>query len=281
MFSAGLSDKTVLVGHELGGAASLAALAFSTQYAPEIKLAGVAVYGPLWFSPRIHGGIFGTDAGSALQGNGEPSMAVWYYYTHGELLDGRGHGGDIFSSSVRDGIKKFIDTDCYAADYPDLDGLGSTVNDLFDPGYVNAIQNAVQSGTCDTGDASATCQTWLGRFDTDRPHVTGNAARVPVFLAYGGRDINLTPDYARCAIDRLKSDVATNLKVCYDPNQTGPGIVSTQASRVNAWIAARTLTGQQEPDPCPLDDSAMTAPDAGADGGPGPIVCNTSLAPND
>jgi pimeloyl-ACP methyl ester carboxylesterase len=279
MFSAGISKDVILVGHELGGAASLSALALSPQYAPELKIAGVAVYGPLWFSPRLYGGMFGSDAGTALAGNGEPSMAVWYHYTHGELLDGRGHGGDIFAPSVRDGIKKFIDTDCYAADYPELDGLGSTVNDLFDPGYVKAIENAVQTGTCDPGDASAACQTWLGRFDTDRPHITGNAARVPIFVAYGGRDINITPDLMVCAFDRLKTDVGTNLHVCYDPNQTGPGIVATQASHVNAWIAARTL-GKPEPDPCPLDQNAITAPGAGADGGPGPVLCNP-IVPND
>ena len=50
-----LGDKPVLVGHSQGGHTALSALALGASYAPEVKLAGVATYAPLWLSQRSWG----------------------------------------------------------------------------------------------------------------------------------------------------------------------------------------------------------------------------------
>jgi pimeloyl-ACP methyl ester carboxylesterase len=252
------TSKLVLVGDGIGANGALVAASIvhdaRNPYAPDLgKVAGIALYDPLWISPRIHGSLFmGADGGSII-GNGEGTLAVWYHYTNGELMDGIGHGGDVFQDGAAPNVKAFVDKECTAFTYPELVDAGMTVDDIFDPNYAADILAAVpEGGTCDMAMDPVTCSKWLQRFDNDRPHIAGVTA--PVFVAYGGHDQILTPDWAKCAFDRFRADLL-RFEVCYDSAQGSAGIVSTQSSFVNDWIAHQTLGGDN-PSPCAAQDES-------------------------
>ncbi len=274
LLSKSLTDKTILVGHSQGGGTALSGLALSSTYAPEIDIAGVAVYSPLWISARANGAFLLFPQTYKLGSSAVPSVILWYLYTHGELMDGQGHGGDIFLASKKDVVKTYVDNDCWARSYPDLEAAGTSANDFLDPAFIQAIKNPAAGigGDCSTSSDPALCQKWMDRFVADWPHFTGKAAQVPILSLYGGGDETITPDIAACVFTRYKADTA-NYKVCFDPAGTHPSIVSLRADYVNDWIAARSLGGA-EPAACPSDESALKD-DAGA-----AVQCNGNLPPN-
>lgn len=273
LLSKNLSDKVVITGHSQGGGTALGALALSSSYAPELDIAGVAVYSPLWISARANGAFLLTPADYPIATSAVPKVVTWYMYTHAELLDGPGEGVKLFAPSKQAGVKSFVDNDCWSAKYPDLEALGTSVNDLLDPALVSAIKNASAGvGDCSASSDPALCQKWLDRFTADWPHLTGKALTVPVLSLYGGKDTTITPDLAACVFDRYKAD-HLNYKVCFDPAGTHSTIVSVRADYVNDWIAARTLGGA-EPAACPNDENALKD-DAGAR-----VPCNPNLPPD-
>jgi hypothetical protein len=195
-------------------------------------------------------------------------VSIWYHYTHGELLDGAGHGVDLFIPSKQAGIKSFVDGNCWAEQYPDLVALGSTVSDVFLSSYASNVGAAAAGGDNCMGDA--TCETWTARMIADWPHLQGTATKVPILLLYGKDDLEVTPDVEACTVKRFMADQAT-FNVCYDADPVGHhGIVSAKADYVADWIAAQTL-GAQAPAQCPLNQSGVVN-DAGA-----PIACNALI----
>src|SRR5262249_35350619 len=224
MFSSGLSDKVVLVGHSQGGGTALAALGISDSYGVDGTLAGVAVYAPLWLPARAYAALFAAPSRYPLAQSAAPKVSIWYHYTHSELLDGAGHGTDLFQDSKKAAIKSFVDNDCWSADYPDLNALGASANDVFDPTYIDAIRHTAVGLQADCA-GNATCEKWMKRFGADRPHLTGNAAKVPLLLVYGLSDTTITPDLMACVFDRIKADQAALTACLYDGESHG-GIVS-------------------------------------------------------
>jgi pimeloyl-ACP methyl ester carboxylesterase len=261
------NEKTALVGHSQGGGTALGALAMAQSYAPEINIAGTAVYAPLWFSQAAWGAILQVAASYPIATDPTPTaVSVWYHYTHGELLDGPGHGLDPFKPSAQATIKQFVDGTCWGGPYPQLESLGTLATDIFDPAFTNSVAAAAALGAaCSSTDA--VCQKWVARYAADRPHLTGNAATSPLLVLYGGEDTTISNGLARCVFDRLTTDNA-NYKVCFEPTADHGGIVRVRADYVNDWLANLTL-GAAAPTACPEDQSNLVD-DAGA-----PIKCQT------
>ena len=275
MIPSSVSEKVVIMGHSQGGHTALSALAISdpAAYGSGGTVVGVVAYAPLWVSQRSWGALFKLAQAYPIATSGAINAAgVWYHYTNGELLS-PGHGLDIFASSKRVGIKNFVDTNCDQS-FDDLAALGTDARDLYTPEFQNAIASAAAiSGTCPSDPTLApVCEKWLARYAADRPHLTGSAAKVPIFLAYGGQDGTITTDRMKCVFDRLATDQA-NFKVCVNPGTDHTGIVRTKADYTNDWIANVAL-GEKAPDPCPFDERVLT------DDGGAIIPCNTP-PPND
>ena len=275
MIPSSVSDKVVIMGHSQGGHTALAALAISdpATYGSGGTVVGVVAYAPLWVSQRSWGALFKLAQVYPIASSGLINGAgVWYHYTNGELLN-PGHGLDVFADAKKVGIKNFVDTNCDQS-FDDLAALGTDARDLYTSEFQNAIANAAAiSGTCPSDPALApTCEKWLARYAADRPHLTGSAAKVPIFLAYGGQDGAITADRMKCVFDRLVTDQA-NFKVCVHPPADHTGIVRTKADYANDWIANVAL-GEKAPDPCPFDERVLT------DDGGALIPCNTP-PPND
>ncbi|MEO8798666.1 MAG: alpha/beta fold hydrolase, partial [Polyangiaceae bacterium] len=266
------NDKTVLVGHSQGGGTALGALAIASDYAPDITIAGTAVYAPLWFSQATWGALFLVADGYPIATSPTPTaVSIWYHYTHGELLDGPGHGLDPFKDSAKAGVKAFVDQQCWASSYPALEALGTKATDIFDPAFTTSIgAPAALGSSCATGDD--VCTKWKARYAADRPHLTGTAASTPLLVLYGGQDTTITPDRAACVFDRLTTDAAS-YKVCFEPTANHGGIVRMRADYVNDWIAGVAL-GAAMPADCP-DNQSSLVDDAGA-----PVKCATP-PPND
>jgi pimeloyl-ACP methyl ester carboxylesterase len=246
MLTGGVSDQVVLVGHSQGGQTALSALALAESYGAGGTIAAAAVYSPLWISARANGAFLNVPATYPIRTSSVPMVVAWYMYTHGELLDGPGHGVDVFKASARPAIKRFVDGDCWQDDYPELEAIGTTVNDLLDPDFIAAIAQPAEFGTCATDEPKASlCNKWMTRFRSDWPHLTGAAASVPILDVYGTADATITPDLATCVWNRLTADQA-NYATCLVPGGTHSGILGTTAAYVADWIAARTL-GEAEP----------------------------------
>jgi pimeloyl-ACP methyl ester carboxylesterase len=271
-----LLESVILVGHSQGGGTAVGALTLASTYAPELTIAGVAVYSPLWLSARVNGAFLLEPASYPLATTPEGPVIVWYMYTHGELLDGPGHGVDVFAAANQTAIKNFVDNDCWASTYPDLNAIGTSVNDLLDPAFVHAIENAAagvpSSDTCANSSNPTLCNTWMARFIADWPHITGAAQSVPILSLYGLEDQTITPDLAACVFDRYAADNAT-YSVCVQPTAGHSSLVAMSADYVNQWIAWKTLGGPQ-PAACPANQTALVD-DAGV-----PIPCNTLVPSN-
>jgi pimeloyl-ACP methyl ester carboxylesterase len=261
------NDKTALVGHSQGGGTALGALAIAQTYAPDLTIAGTAVYAPLWFSQAAWGAVLQVAASYPIATDPTPTaVSVWYHYTHGELLDGPGHGMDPFKPSAQATIKQFVDGTCWGSPYPQLEQLGTLATDLFDPAFTNSVAAAAALGAaCSSTDT--VCQKWVARYAADRPHLTGNAATSPLLVLYGGEDTTISNGLARCVFDRLTSDNA-NYKVCFEPTADHGGIVRVRADYVNDWLANLTL-GAPAPTACPEDQTDLVT-DAGT-----PVKCET------
>lgn len=270
MFSGSLGTKVVLTGHSQGGHSALSALVMVDSYAPEMDVAAVGLYAPLWQPQRSWAAIFVKPDTYAFAKSSGGAVSIWYHYTHAELLDGPGKGVELFQADKRQAVKDFVEQDCWGGPYQKLLNAGTSANDLFDPNYVATIKGpATGLGTC-AGDA--TCEKWMKRFLEDRPSLGAKAKKVPLFVTYGGNDQTITPDLMACVFDKLKADGA-NYKVCYVPGEGHNTVVAVKADAMNDWIAA-TAMGQGTAPTCAIDEKGLV------DDGGAPIPCN-SLLPND
>ena len=138
-----LNDKVVLVGHSQGGFTALAATALSDSYGAGGTLAAVATYAPIWLTQRSYGAIPRLPTAFPFMGSeGANAISIWYHYTHGELLDGPGHGGDVFLPAKRAAIKDFVDKAGWYSGNPPwapLYALGANAADVYDPAFTTAI----------------------------------------------------------------------------------------------------------------------------------------------
>jgi pimeloyl-ACP methyl ester carboxylesterase len=277
MFPTAFSGKVALIGHSQGGHSALSALAIQPTYAPDVDIAAVATLSPLWLSQRSWGAILAVASSYPLATSPTANaVSIWYHYTHGELLDGPGHGLDPFLPAQQAIIKSFVSSDCdsqnwdgsYGSEYPDLQAAAKTALDLYDPAFVKSVSiPAALGGACATGDA--VCAKWTKRYVEDRPHLSTN---VPVLIEYGSADDTIPPDRMACVTDRLKQDHVA-YSFCLRPGIGHEGILREAGSDVVDWIASKTM-GEPAPPACAETEANLTD-DAGV-----PISCSTP-PPND
>lgn len=268
-----LSDKVVLVGHSQGGHVALSGAALSGTYGVDGTLAGVALYAPLWLAQRTWGALLLLADAYPIATEPTPNaVSIWYHYTTSELLDGPGHGGDVFKADKRAAIKTFVESDCWAKNYPKLEALGTKATDLFDPAFDAAVTNAAAAGSaCPTADPGKTlCETWLARYKADRPSLS--AVKAPVLFMYGAKDTTIPPQRVTCAIDTMEKD-GVKPTYCVDPDQDHGGIVRAKSSYVADWIGSVAL-GETAPAACAKGKEAILATDGK------PATCDP-IPPND
>jgi pimeloyl-ACP methyl ester carboxylesterase len=268
-----LTDGVVLAGHSQGGHTTLAALALAPTYGTGGTLAGVVVESPVWFSIRSFGALLALASSYPFSTSPDlNAFSIWYHYTAGELLDGQGHGVDVFAASKQAAVKDFVQTVCYPAPgmWDKLTAMGSNAADIFDPTWINSVSQVAAGlqASCNTGDAL--CTKWMQRYFDDRPHVTGAAAQVPILLAWGAADSTITSDRIQCVVDRLKSDMANIDTLCVEPGVEHGEITGAASDTVSDWIAYKTLGG-----PAPAACPQTTITDSMGQ----PAVCS-SLPPN-
>jgi Secretory lipase len=280
-----LSGKVAFVGHSQGGHAVLSAHAYEPTYGMEGTLEGVATMAPLWFSPLAFAAMLSPIAGYNTTDSPYPlSYAMAYFYTHGENVDGPGHGTDMFQPDKRDLVRSIADGCLFEAGEA-MPSLGEKPADFFDPDFVDSVGLCGLTGDCTDGDALV----WGARCRTDRPEM--NAHGAPILLWFGGLDPTISPGLAVCGLDNLRagiaaaSDATTSLKVCVDATAAhsgfladvkdgiDPGAAITRRSMdwVDQWIAARTIGGE-EPPACEGEEAFATES--------GPRKCSTP-PPND
>lgn len=251
-----LGRKVVLLGQSQGGHSALSALAMSNpidenvtpenealgleHYGVDGEIAGVALYAPLWFTQRSWGGLLLLAGTYPFETSSLLNMAsIWYHYSHGEMLDGEGHGLDIFKDNVKEGVKELVDTTCSAARTPALEELGKDMRDIVEPSFYSAIAApAAITGDCRGNEL---CEKWMARYYADRPHIAGSASHVPMLIVYSMSDTTIGPGRMACVFDRLKED-GVPLEVCIDDNDAGHGgTMDVRGDFVADWIASKTL----------------------------------------
>ncbi|MFI5301500.1 MAG: alpha/beta hydrolase family protein, partial [Polyangiales bacterium] len=285
-----LSSKTVITGHSQGGHTALSALAMSNDYGADQNVSAVMLYAPLWLNEAAWGAAVFEATTFPLSGtsNFVDAVSLWYHYSHAELLQGAGHGLDIIQPAKQAVVKSFFDNDCWQANYPDLGDAGNTLKDFYTSDFASAIalpaalgtacaavDAGVPDGSTDGGAADAgpsLCQRWTAIYATDRPHITGAAAAVPILILYGGQDTTIPAPQEMCAIDRLHTD-GTQLTVCVDPTKDHSKVLHGLSSYANDWIASKVL-GEAAPTACASSETALVN-DAGVQ-----IKCGTP-PPND
>jgi alpha-beta hydrolase superfamily lysophospholipase len=270
-----LTDQVMLVGHSQGGHTALSALAEAEGYGADLNFAGAAVFAPLWLSQRSWGAIFLlADSYPIAKAAGPVGVTVWYHYTHGEILDGPGHGLDPFAEDAKQAIADFVKDTCWQDSYPALEALGKTLFDVFDKTFYESIMNTAGVALpCPAADPGKTlCETWMARYAADRPHLTGKAAAVPLLLIYGAKDTTIPPERFQCALDRLVSD-GTALTECFDPEGGHGDTVARQADYVSEWLLHMSV-GLPVFGECPASKIVLTD-DKGA-----AVKC-ASIPPND
>ncbi|MBI4512419.1 MAG: hypothetical protein HY698_22495 [Deltaproteobacteria bacterium] len=278
LIASAVTDQVVLVGHSLGGHSTLSALALAETYGAGGTIAAVATFAPMWVANRTWGALAYGPLANIYTFSKAPSpnaVVIWYHYTHGELLDGPGKGTAVFEPTKRDLVKAFVDSACWY-NWEKLTALGSSLEDVFDPAFVRAVgaRAAGASDSCpDDLDGRALCEKWMARYEADRPHVVGAAAKVPQVLAWGGKDETIPADRITCALDRLAADKVNLEATCVDPEASHVDVTVRGADYVVDWIAAKVLGGPP-PAPCPRDATGIVD-EAGK-----PATCN-QVPPND
>jgi len=272
-----LDEQVVLTGHSQGGHTALAALAESETYGAGGTIAAVATYAPLWLSQRSWAALFLlAEAYPIAEVPSVNAVSIWYHYTHAELLDGPGAGRLLFAEDKADTVQAFVEGTCWSESYPELEAEAVTVTELFDPAFVDAVMIPAATGQpcSDEEPAKTVCETWLERYSTDRPHLTGDAGEVPQLVVYGGQDTTIPPDRIMCALDRLEEDGVQSTH-CLDPESGHSDIVANRGGYVVQWIASQTLgIPIAETETCPQDEIVLTTEEGD------PVLCNP-IPPND
>jgi len=261
-----LSGKVVVVGHSQGGHAAIASQAYAKSYGLEGELVGVAAFAPLWINSGAWGAALSSLVGLNTKDNaGTIAYTLDYYYGHGELLDGAGHGGDVFKEDKRAQLKEILTTKCQHDVEAALPSVGEKPGDLYSGGFVLGITTCELTGACVGSDASK----WHDRFRADRPAIDAHGA--PIVVWAGGKDTAISPGRIKCALDRMQVDLGdadkptTQIKLCGDATAVHSGFVGARPdisdgitrrgmTWVDQWIAARTL-GEAEPAECAGEDA--------------------------
>jgi len=260
-------DKVVLIGHSMGGHAVLSADALAPTYGLDGNLVGVVGLAPFWVSNLAWAAVMSPAAG--LDTSNAPYIFEYqldYFYGHGELLDGPGHGLDLIQTAKQDQVKNIVTTMCLDDVATALPGLGTNASDYYDPTAAKALAQCAFTGDC-TGTPAPT---WDPRFLADRPAI--DTSGPPIALWFGGKDNTITPGYAQCTVERLAADLSgggtTQVTACTDPGAEHITVPQRNIGWVDAWIAAQ-VDGTTAPTCTPLPD-----PSAGGTACPG-IPSNT------
>jgi pimeloyl-ACP methyl ester carboxylesterase len=278
-------DKMVLVGLSQGGHTILGSLEAANTYPIAAPIAGVAAYAPLWYTQRSWGitlSSLAPIAGVVLNKSAGVPGAIWYHYSHAELLDGPGEGVKLFKPTVQAAVKKWFESTCWSRTYAELaaalpSGAQGSSADFFSDELSAALGSAdLISGRSCAGSSNATlCQKWLDRYKADHPVHTGAAKDIPILLAYGLKDTTIPKDRFACVVDKLKEGRSTEqfgkVEYCVNGNAGHGGSVLLESDYVNDWIKAKafgTAAPAANPTACPT-----TTWD-------GSITCD-SLVPND
>jgi Secretory lipase len=237
-------QNLVIAGHSVGGHGAFAAHALAPTYGYEGDFVGVVTFAPFWVSNLAWAAIM-TPATGYNTGNAPYffEYQLDYFYAHGELLDGPGHGLDLIQPAKRDAVKQLLTTQCLIGVAEGLPALGTDAADYFDPTAANALAQCGFAGDCTIDPAP----TWLPRFVADRPAIAPDGP--PILMWFGGMDTTVTPGYARCAMDKLERDLGTDgttpLTACADPDAVHNGVPVRNVAWASDWIAARIGAGDE------------------------------------
>jgi hypothetical protein len=247
-----LPPQVVFMGHSQGSHVVLSAQALAKSYGMEGQLIGVVPMALLWFSGQTWGASLSPLAGLTTQKDAAAiSYGMFYFYGHGELLDGSGGGLTMFQPAKRAQVKQLLDTTCESDATTALPPLGTTTADFYDPAFVNAMESCTIYQTGCTVEPAAT---WLRRALDDRPAIDPYSA--PIVVWHGAIDKDIPPARAQCGFDKLARDLqsasapTTTLTICGDSGADHTGIVQRNIDWVARWIDAR-VTGQPDPPGCP------------------------------
>jgi pimeloyl-ACP methyl ester carboxylesterase len=256
------SKKVNLVGHSLGGHTAMSALALSDSYlGADGEVAAVGVHSPFWIAQRAWGAILNSSVAQQLdltfaRTSFTAYVGIWYQYTHAELLDGPGEGVKLFKPQYRDRVKALVEGYCPGRSTPPDFGV-TYLYEIFESPFAVSV-GAVAAGIQPTGCGDdAVCTKWMARYAADRPRLTGNAAKVPIYLTIGSADATIPPARMRCATDWLAKDNAP-LKVCYETGPDHTGIVGVTSERLVDFLKSKTL-GTPEPAACESDIMSLPA----------------------
>lgn len=279
-------DKMVLVGLSQGGHTILGSLEAANTYTTAAPIVGVAAYAPLWYTQRSWG-ITMTQlsvdvAGVVLNKSAGVPGAIWYHYSHAELLDGPGEGEKLFKPQLRPAVKKWFESICWSKTYAELaaslpTGAQGSSADFFSDEMTAAIGggNLVFGRNCDGSPNAALCNKWLDRYKADHPVHTAKAKDVPILLAYGLKDTTIPKDRFACVVDKLKEGRSAEqfgkVEYCVNGNAGHGGSVLLESDYVNDWIKSKAFGT-----PAPAAN-ATACPQSTWDGS---IACD-SLLPND
>jgi hypothetical protein len=244
----GTTDDVLMVGLSQGGHTVLSSLEVANDYGAPGPIRGAAVYSPLWFAQRAWGvaiSELAELAGLYLNQSSAVPVSIWYHYTHAELYDGPGEGVKLFKPEVQAAVKEFVDTICWSRAYKQLaDAIvdppetGITAGMYFSEEFVAAVGQPAFQRTCDESPDKPLCEKWLQRYRDDHPVLSGDAAKVPILMAYGLEDTTISRPRFKCGVEKLSmSD--NELEFCIDPGANHGGIVLTQSDYVNQWLASK------------------------------------------
>jgi hypothetical protein len=255
----GTTDDVLLVGLSQGGHTVLSSLEVANDYGAPGTIRGAAVYSPLWFAQRAWGitlSDLAQGAGLFLNESSAVPVSIWYHYTHAELYDGPGEGVKLFKPELQSAVKEFVDTICWSQSYKQLaDALenppeaGITASEYFTEEFAAAVGQAAFQQSCAESPDGPLCEKWLQRYRDDHPVLTGDAAKVPILMAYGLKDTTISVPRFKCGVEKLRmSD--NELDFCIDPDANHGGIVLTQSDYVNQWLASK-VSGAEVTLECP------------------------------
>ncbi len=264
--SAILPPKVVIAGHSIGGHAALSAHALYRSYGMDGELVGVTTFAPFWVSGLAWGAIMSPASGvNSVTGSYLLEYQLDYFYSHGELLDGPGHGVDLLQPDKQDAARTLLTTKCLDDVATGIKGLGTEADAYYTADAVNGLAECGFNGDCTVDPGPA----WKPRFLVDRPPIDPDGA--PIVMWFGAMDTTVTPGYARCALDKVAADIGasgtTVVTACEDDGAVHITVPPRDVAWANEWIAAR-LSGGTEP--------TCTPPAAVKDGG---AAC-PSLPPN-
>jgi alpha-beta hydrolase superfamily lysophospholipase len=255
----GTTDDVLMVGLSQGGHTVLSSLEVANDYGAPGTIRGAAVYSPLWFAQRAWGiamSEVARGAGLFLNASSAVPVSIWYHYTHAELHDGPGEGVKLFKPELQSAVKEFVDTICWSQSYKQLaDAIadppeaGIAAADYFSEELAAAVGQAAFQRSCDESPDKPLCEKWLQRYRDDHPVLTGEAAQVPILMAYGLKDTTINAPRFKCGVEKLRlSD--NELDFCIDPDANHAGVVLTQSDYVNQWLASK-VSGAEVTLECP------------------------------